>query len=76
MPTIKTRINITVPKELERVIAGLAKRDTVPVATKARQMLETALEFEEDISLARLVKQREQEGVFVPFATVWKKYMR
>jgi hypothetical protein len=76
MSTIKTRINITVSKNLERVIASLAKRDTIPVATKARQMLESALDLEENTSLVEIIKRREKKGNFVPFATVWKKYMR
>lgn len=48
MPTLKTRINISLPFEVHRGLAALARRDCVPRATKAARLLEIALELEED----------------------------
>lgn len=64
MATTKKRINISVSKDIEQVINLLAKRDEVPVATKARQLIQEALEIEEDFALAKLADER--------FATVKK----
>lgn len=76
MTTTKTRINISVPRDLEQAINKLARRDDVPVATKARQLLENSLILEENVFIARLVKDREKEGRFVPHEEVWKKLTR
>ena len=48
MPTTKTRINITLPKTMEIVLNKIAKRDDMPVATKAKELLQFAIEVEED----------------------------
>jgi len=61
---------------LERMIETLAKRDTVPVATKARQLIENALLLEEDRAIAKLVKSRDKSDKLIAFDTIWKKYMR
>ena len=58
MATIKKRINISVPDAVEQAIATLAKRDQVPHATKAGELLELALEIEEDTYFASVVKER------------------
>ena len=76
MATTKTRINISVPKELEQVINLLAKRDAVPVATKARQLIESSLVLEENSLLAKLVKDREREGTFISHHEAWKRFTR
>lgn len=48
MSTTKTRINITLPKAVEIVLNKIAKRDDMPVATKAKELLQFAIEIEED----------------------------
>ena len=58
MATLKKRINISVPDVVEQAIATLAKRDQVPQATKAGELLELALEIEEDTYFAAVVKER------------------
>lgn len=58
MPTSKKRINITLSKDLEITIIKLAERDNVPVATKAMQLLNSAMEIEEDDFLDQLADKR------------------
>ena len=58
MPTKKTRINISIPKNLNQLLTTLAKRDDVPVATKALELIKTALEIEEDAMLSKVANQR------------------
>ncbi len=72
MSTIKNRINITVSSEIERALIALAKRDAVPLATKAREILEGGLELEEDMALVELIKKREREGKFLRHEDVWR----
>lgn len=58
MGTTKKRINISVSSDVEKAIESLAKRDEVPVATKAAQLVRNALEIEEDFALAKLADER------------------
>ncbi len=47
MPTSKQRLNLTLPKRLAVFLKKVSLRDEVPQATKAVQLLERALEWEE-----------------------------
>jgi hypothetical protein len=72
MSTTKKRLNITLPEQLDRVLARIAKRDAVPQATKATQLLALALEIEEDVVLGVLAQERDTKSVkFVDHADVW-----
>ena len=62
MTTLKKRINITLPKEVDKALSALAKRDQVPQATKALHLVETALELEEDYALSKIVEERDKKG--------------
>lgn len=62
MTTTKKRLNITLGSELEEAITKVAKRDNVPVATKAAELLEMAILAEEDMVWDILAKSREKEG--------------
>lgn len=73
MATVKTRINISVPPETRRTLSRLAKRDSVPEATKAAQLLAIALEYEEDEAWNALAGKRDQHGAkFVSHEYAWK----
>ena len=73
MPTIKPRINISVSKDTNQFLKMLAKRDRVPTATRARQLLEMALEIEEDYVLGTLAEARDVKGVrYIPHDKFWK----
>lgn len=58
MATAKTRINISVSKSTRDILRALAKRDEKPVASKAVDLIEEALELEEDRALAAIVERR------------------
>ena len=58
MATLKTRINISVSKSTRDALHILAKREEVPVATKAGRLLEEALELEEDRYLSDIADKR------------------
>jgi predicted DNA-binding protein len=58
MPTTKTRIQISVPKRTRDALKMLAKQDEVPVATKAAELIEDALELEEDVRLGAIIADR------------------
>ncbi len=73
MPTLKNRINISVSKEVDRALTALAKRDCMPLATKASELLNLALELEEDSAWDILARQRDTKGVrFLTHEEVWK----
>lgn len=72
MPTIKTRLNITLPDEVGEALARLARRDAVPRATKALDLLKVAMELEEDIVLAKLAELRDTpKAKFLSHKQVW-----
>ena len=72
MPTSKKRINISVPKDTEEILELLAKRDKKPIATVALQLIETALEIEEDAVWAEIADERDQPGVkYISHEEMW-----
>ena len=69
----KKRINISVSKEVDTAMIALAKRDRVPVATKAAHLLSLALEIEEDQMLDALATKRDTpRAKFVSHALAWR----
>jgi hypothetical protein len=73
MATEKNRINISVSKEITAVIEKLARRDEVPVATKARQLVEQALQIEEDDVLNAIASGRDKKDArYIPHNEAWK----
>ena len=72
MPTVKSRINISVSDDMERAIAKLAKRDRMPKATKAVLLLADALEIEEDSMWNKIAEKRDRKGArLVPHKSAW-----
>jgi hypothetical protein len=73
MATVKTRINVSVSDDIERSIIALAKRDQVPHATKAAELLRQAIEIEEDRVLDMIVSERDRgRTVFVSHKMAWR----
>ncbi|HXK31273.1 MAG TPA: hypothetical protein VJZ94_00775 [Candidatus Paceibacterota bacterium] len=73
MATTKTRINVSMSYEVEQSLIALAKRDQVPHATKAAELLRQALEIEEDRVLDSIAKERDQDRTkFVSHKTAWR----
>jgi len=64
MATTKRRLNISLPAEAETeaLIFSLARRDKVPAATKARELLEQSLALIEDEVLTTLAEERLQSA--------------
>ena len=72
MPTTKKRLNITLPRDLEKALERFAVRDRVPQATKAAELIRLALTIEEDVAWNRLAKERDTEdAVFVSHDQAW-----
>ncbi|KKS43735.1 hypothetical protein A3I25_00910 [Candidatus Nomurabacteria bacterium RIFCSPLOWO2_02_FULL_42_17] len=71
--TTKKRLNITLSPDLNWSISKIAKRDKVPTATKAAELIRLALIIEEDSVWEKLAGGRDTKGVrFIPHARVWK----
>ncbi|OGG67625.1 hypothetical protein A3C21_00410 [Candidatus Kaiserbacteria bacterium RIFCSPHIGHO2_02_FULL_59_21] len=58
MATAKTRLQITLAPDIGPAIKLLAKRDRVPAATKAAELLRQAIEMEEDLYLSKIADER------------------
>jgi hypothetical protein len=72
MPTTKKRINISLSRDLEKAIETLAKRDNIPEATKAVNLLRVALEIEEDQVWDELASARDKKSVkFTSHKKAW-----
>ncbi|MEK7509591.1 MAG: hypothetical protein AAB605_02660 [Patescibacteria group bacterium] len=62
MATTKPRLHISLSKTEEQFLASLAKRDQVPRATKAAQLVRQAMEIEEDFALSKIAMERDVPG--------------
>ncbi|MBI2053372.1 MAG: hypothetical protein HYT41_01335 [Candidatus Sungbacteria bacterium] len=72
MLATKTRINISVSHDVKRALARLAKRDEVPEATKAAELLLRALELDEDDVWDAVARTRDRKGArFVSHDRAW-----
>lgn len=73
MATTKKRINISIPADIEETLIILAERDSVPVATKAGELLREMIEIEEDAVLAEVAEGRDtKDAVFISHEQAWK----
>jgi len=73
MPTTKKRINISLSPAMERALEILARRDAVPEATKAADLLRSALEIEEDDVWDKLASARDTRSArFISHKNAWK----
>jgi len=60
MPTNNPRVNVVLEKPLYANVERLAKRDGVSLSMKVRDLVNVALEIEEDIALAKFADVREK----------------
>ena len=73
MPSTKTRINLTVPVEMERNLLRLAKRHDRSLATVTLELIRQALEIVEDDALLAVAEERERHrGALLSHARAWK----
>lgn len=72
MSTDKRRINVTISPTVELVLEKVARRDGVPIATKAAELLQFALEVVEDQVWDALAGKRDRRGAsFVSHQDAW-----
>lgn len=72
MSTIKKRINLSIGSDVEKMLSMLAKRDSMPQATKAAELLRIALEIEEDQIWNAVALKRDKKGSrFISHEKVW-----
>jgi len=72
MATIKRRLNVSLPKDVDLALSRIAERDQVPQATKAADLLRLALEIEEDVIWDQLAKNRDTNKTkFVSHNKAW-----
>lgn len=73
MTTTKKRINITADADVEAALIRSAKRDKLPVTTKATELLRLALELEEDVVLGFLANERfSKRERYLSHEKAWK----
>jgi predicted DNA-binding protein len=73
MATKKKRINVSLPKKLYICLESIALRDEVPTATKAAELIEKAMEIEEDEYFRQLAEERDAKNAkFVSHEEFWK----
>ncbi len=76
MPTQKKRINVTLPDHIAFFLQQIALRDDMPQATKAAELLERALEIEEDAFFSKAAEKRDTLNArFVSHDTFWSKVL-
>lgn len=74
MPTTKKRINVSISKDLDEALSTAAKRDGVPEATKAAELLRLGLEIDEDMLLEQIASERYQTAKrFLSHKAVWRR---
>ena len=72
MAIYKKRINISVSEDVDKAITVLAERDHVPVATKAFDLIQRALQIEEDDVLNAVAEKREAaRGTYLSHDQAW-----
>lgn len=73
MATSKHRINLSVPRTIDRALQRLAVRRDRSVATTALDLITQALELDEDTVLQRIAETRDRKGVkYVSHRDVWR----
>jgi len=73
MPTLKPRINITLSNQLDVALLELSRRDKVPRATKAAELLRFAIESEEDQIWDTMAQKRDtKKAKFIAHDKVWR----
>ncbi len=72
MLATKTRINVSIPRAMRQAIERLARRDEMPEATKAAELIRHALECEEDEVWDAVARSRDRKGAhFVSHQKAW-----
>ena len=76
MPTLKKRLNMSLPEDVEEALTILSERDKVPQAAKAMYLIQSALEIEEDDVWNAIAEQRDtKKAKFIPHKEFWSKVL-
>lgn len=79
MPARNPRVNVVLERPLHQTVRRLARRDSVSVSAKVRDLLIEALEAEEDAALTALAERRERSfdrAAALSHSQVWKRARR
>ncbi len=72
MAITKKRINISIPKSLDYALGRLSRRDQIPQATKAAELLRFAVEIEEDRVWDEIASKRDiKKAKFISHKNAW-----
>jgi predicted DNA-binding protein len=72
MPTAKRRINITVDDDVYETLERLSKQRATPVASVGLELIEQALEYQEDLHFARIADERlDRDERRIPHKKAW-----
>jgi hypothetical protein len=72
MPTTKRRINVTLPKTVDIFLEKVARRENKPIASKALELIMSALEIEEDARWDTLANERNtKDAKFISHEDFW-----
>ena len=68
----KQRIQVSLSPDVDKALKSIALRDRVPRARKVAELLQLALEIEEDMALGSIAAEREAMAVrFLTHKQVW-----
>ncbi|OGJ64466.1 hypothetical protein A3F36_03895 [Candidatus Peribacteria bacterium RIFCSPHIGHO2_12_FULL_55_11] len=72
MPTVKKRLNMSLPQDVDAALSALAKRDDVPQTTKALHLIQLALQIEEDDVWNAIAEKRDtKDAKFLSHEKAW-----
>ena len=73
MPTTKKRTNVILPSEIDEMLTYLSDRDNVSKSAKAVQLIQIAIQMDEDDVWDSLASQRDTKGAkFISHKNAWK----
>lgn len=73
MPTQKKRINMTPPEDLYNALESLAERDGKSVSFKAVELIQMAIEIDEDDILNAIAEERDRgDAKFISHDEAWQ----
>jgi predicted DNA-binding protein len=76
MPTDNPRLNLTLDPDLAKTLAMISKKRQKPMARVARDLIEQALEDQEDYALSQIANRRlETMSKTIPHDEVWARLL-
>lgn len=72
MPTNKKRVNLTPSEKTYELLEALAERDGTSISSKAVELIEVAIELDEDDFLNLLAEERDSKNAeFISHEDIW-----